>query len=138
MLSLFVSSKFACNSVGISLGSPSRAPASQVKYMTWCNVPPHARPRRRPVKLQLSSSRSWLVSTVTTEQSAWVAFLEPWLISGLERQFLGSNVSGADYQVLSPLSDPPEPRMRPSTSPPPWAGTAAELPISCGEWKNAI
>lgn len=40
------------------------------------------------------------------EQSAWAAFLELWrqLSSRLERQFLGSNVSCADYRVLAPAA----------------------------------
>jgi DNA-binding MarR family transcriptional regulator len=49
------------------------------------------------------------------EQRAWVALLDLWrqLGAGLEQQLAGSDVSGADYQVLAPLSGAPGGRMRP-------------------------
>lgn len=49
------------------------------------------------------------------EQRAWLAFLDLWrqLGAGLERQFSGSNVSGADYQVLAPLSAATQGQLRP-------------------------
>lgn len=49
------------------------------------------------------------------EQRAWGAFLDLWrrMGTGLERQLAGSGVSGADYQVLAPLSDADGRQMRP-------------------------
>lgn len=49
------------------------------------------------------------------EQRAWGAFLDLWrgLGAGMERQLAGSGVSGADYQLLAPLSEEPERPMRP-------------------------
>lgn len=49
------------------------------------------------------------------EQRAWVAFLDLWrkLGAGMERQLAGSGVSGADYQLLVPLAEPPEGPWRP-------------------------
>lgn len=49
------------------------------------------------------------------EQRFWWAFLDLWrqLGTGLEHQLAGSDISGADYQVLAPLSEAPKGRMRP-------------------------
>ena len=46
------------------------------------------------------------------EQRAWWAFLDlvRQLGAGMEQQLSGSDISGADYQVLAPLSDAPEGR----------------------------
>ena len=49
------------------------------------------------------------------EQRMWWAFLDLYrqLAAGLEQQLAGSDLSGADFQVLAPLSDAPDARMRP-------------------------
>ena len=49
------------------------------------------------------------------EQRAWWAFLDlvRQLGAGMEQQLSGSDISGADYQVLAPLSAAPGARMRP-------------------------
>jgi len=61
---------------------------------------------------RLALEPRWLTDR---ELRAWVAFLDLWrqLSAGLERQFEGANVSGADYQVLAPLSGATDGRMRP-------------------------
>lgn len=49
------------------------------------------------------------------QQRAWHGYIDlsRQLAAGMERQLVGSGVSGADYQVLAPLAEAPERALRP-------------------------
>ncbi|MDP9181624.1 MAG: MarR family transcriptional regulator [Actinomycetota bacterium] len=57
-------------------------------------------------------TRRWLDEK---DQSLWLAYIDMsrQLAAGMERQLAGSGVSGADYQVLAPLSGAPKNELRP-------------------------